>query len=78
MRNLRYPAEGVEDGRVLRRQHDGDSGDVQARCRAVHRLVGQLRVSHLGVRVICVIGLRVNANLRVIDLRVTVFTHIYA
>ena len=59
MRNLRYPAEGVEDGRVLRRQHDGDSGDVQARCRAVHRLVGQLRASHLDLRVIRITRLRV-------------------
>merc|ERR1712100_689502 len=30
---------GSEDGRVLRWEHDGDPGDVQARCRAVHRHV---------------------------------------
>merc|ERR1711924_585908 len=41
VRNLRYSAEGSEDGRVLRRQHDGDPGDVQARCRAVHWNVPQ-------------------------------------
>ena len=69
--HLRHPAEGIEDGRVLRRQHDGDSGDVQARCRAVHRLVGQLRASHLDL---CVI--RINC-LRVITLRVSVFSHKY-
>ena len=39
VRHLRHPPEGSEDGRVLRRQHDGDPGDVQARCRAVHRHV---------------------------------------
>ena len=33
----RHPAEGSEDGRVLRRQHDGDPGDVQARGGTVHR-----------------------------------------
>merc|ERR1712094_112543 len=39
MRHLRHPAEGLEDGRVLRRQHDGDPGDVQARGGTVHRHV---------------------------------------
>merc|ERR1712078_241142 len=38
-RHLRHPAEGVEDGRVLRWEHNGDSGDVQARCGAVHGYV---------------------------------------
>merc|ERR1711924_544557 len=36
VRDLRHPAEGLEDGRVLRRQHDGHPGNVQARGRAVH------------------------------------------
>merc|ERR1712182_179309 len=36
VRHLRHPAEGVEDGRLLRRQHNGDPGDVQACGGAVH------------------------------------------
>merc|ERR1719456_1355515 len=32
VRRLRHPAEGPEDGGVLRRQHDCHPGDVQARC----------------------------------------------
>merc|ERR1712224_1174115 len=39
VRHLRHSSEGVEDGRVLRRQHDGDPGDVQARGGAVHGYV---------------------------------------
>ena len=35
MRRLRHPAEGPEDGGVLRRQHDCHPGDVQARGGAV-------------------------------------------
>ena len=31
VRRVRYPAEGLEDGCVLRGQHDGHPGDVQAR-----------------------------------------------
>merc|ERR1712224_584424 len=38
VRHLRHPAEGLEDGRVLCRQHDGDPGDVQARGGTVHRM----------------------------------------
>ena len=31
VRRVRYPAEGLEDGCMLRRQHDCHPGDVQAR-----------------------------------------------
>ena len=32
VRHLRYSAEGSEDGGLLRREYDGDPGDVQACC----------------------------------------------
>merc|ERR1712182_5648 len=46
VRNLRHPPEGLEDGRVLRRQHDGDPGDVQARGGTVHRDVRRKAFLH--------------------------------
>merc|ERR1712094_106623 len=46
VRHLRYPAEGSEDGGLLRREHDGDPGDVQACCGAVHRDVRRKAFLH--------------------------------